>query len=72
VRTARGGRADRRIRERTAKQYKKVRHPAAPSDTPWSCFTFYSIFPPNERGKCFVSGFAQRDFGLRVPFDVTS
>jgi hypothetical protein len=40
------GRADRRIRERTAKQYKKVRHPAAPSDTPWSCFTFFTQFSP--------------------------
>lgn len=71
----RGPGADRRIRERTAKVTLtigyRLKSPAAPSPSD-TLVVFYSIPPPNERGKCFVSGFAQRDFGLRVPFDVTS
>ena len=49
------------------RQYKKVRCTRQHRATqPGRVLPFYSIFPSNERGKCFVSGFAQRDFGLRV------
>jgi hypothetical protein len=41
-----GGPEDPRTANEPRNSIKKVRHPAAPSDTPWSCFTFFTQFSP--------------------------